>query len=166
MPALSSGEKKFAIIASVIAVVFVAVVGGTVAALTIGHDKPVPVVQVAHGDSLTRVSPKMYCHKINGPTCEGLVQGEMTTISLPPGESMMVTVPKEVADQPWILIVVRRNDTPETNNQKVYAPGSRYTVTLTSEPSDPILGIEIQRVPFRTDDGYFASGIWSLKTTP
>jgi len=166
VPALSSGEKKFAAIAAVIAVLFVAVVGGTVAALTAGHHKPIPVVQVAHQKSLTRVSPKMYCPKIDGPTCVGMVQGEMSTISLPPGESMMVTVPKEVADQPWILIVVRRGDTPETNNQTVYGPRSRYTVTLTSEPSDPILGIEIQRVPFRTDDGYFSSGIWSLKTTP
>lgn len=166
MPALSSGEKKFVAIASILVVVFVAVVGGTVAALTVGHHKPVPVVQVAHGKSLTHVSPTMYCGKVEGLTCKDMVKGEMSTITLPSGESMMISVPEEVASEPWILIVAREHDTDETTTQTLYAAHSRYTVVLTSEPANPIIGIEIQRVPFRTDDGYVASGIWSLKTTP
>ena len=103
---LRSGEKKAIAIIVVVAVLFVAVVGGTVAALTVGrHHDEGPHLQLAVGDRLVRVEPSIRCD-VFGNNCEpkDLSQATFGHVPVPVGESVLMSVSADIARQPWTLV--------------------------------------------------------------
>lgn len=169
----SRGEKKAAAIAIAVAVVFTAVVGGTVAALTVGKPRGVvPYLNVAVGDRLTQVRPSQLCDVLMR---ECLVNRspdvQNARAPLPIGQTAIVSVSKEISDHPWLLytLYADRNGTiinpdPEPEYQR---SGATYTVTLPSTPDRVLVNIEVQPLSAVAEGAdQVVRGVLAVNVTP
>lgn len=165
---LSTGEKKFAIISAIVAVLFVAIVGGSVAALTVGHESSdVPYLQVASGDKLVRVEPLKYC-TIDLTSCEGSLDDPSPRVPVAVGDSVMLSVSEELSVGPWNLIAVYLTENGLEGSATTFASESKRTVTLSSTKDRILAGVEIQQ-PSQIevqDQGFIQRGLWSVDTRP
>ncbi|WP_020104811.1 DUF2771 family protein [Nocardia sp. 348MFTsu5.1] len=165
---LSTGEKKFAIITAIVAVLFVAIVGGTVAALTVDHESSdVPYLQVASGSELVRVDPLKYC-TIDLNSCEGSLDDPSSRVPVAVGDSAMVSVSEELSVGPWNLIAIYLTENGLEGSATSYSSGSKRTITLPSTKDRILAGFEVQQ-PSQIEvqgEGFIQRGLWSVDTRP
>lgn len=170
---MGNGSRKAATIGIAVLVVFTAVVGGTVALLTVGKPRSSDAyLNVAIGDRLTKVHPTQWCDLLLRG-CRAATSPEILNarMPLPIGESAMVSVSPEIADQPWLLyaLYADRNGTiinpnPEPQYQ---SSGETYTVTLPSTPDRVLLNIEVQPLSaVAQGDDQVVRGILALNVAP
>ncbi|SIS16765.1 DUF2771 family protein [Williamsia sterculiae] len=171
MVAVSSGEKKALAIILVVAVVFVAVVGGLVFALTSGHDDPdEPYLQVTSGSHFARVRPSVWCdvklEKCDPPA--GTQARRPAAFPVQPGDTLMLSVSADIASGPWFLV------TQYATPRGVQEPGiavklskTTYTEVLRSTADRTLVSVEVQ-VPsaVAVGDQTNVRGYLSLDTTP
>jgi hypothetical protein len=168
---LTTGEKKFFAIATITVLLFVAVVGGTVAALVSRHENDdVPYLHVANGDKLTRVEPLIYCG-IDMSGCKGSLNGKPTRIPVQAGDTVMVSLSSDLSVGPWTLVVQYltgdKNDDFENTAEEFYGSGSKRTITLASTRDRVLATIEIkQPSQMEKDGGFIPRGIWGIDTLP
>jgi hypothetical protein len=164
----TKGEKKFVAIVSIAVLLFVAVVGGSVAALVSGHKSDdVPYLQVANGTKLIRVEPLIYC-AIDGSDCEGSPTGKPARIPVKVGDSLMVSLSSDLSVGPWTLVTQFLTEDGFDNTAEVfYRSDSRRTITVPSTRDRILATIEIkQPSQVELDDGFAPRGIWGIDTLP
>ncbi|MGV9823990.1 DUF2771 family protein [Gordonia sp. NPDC003429] len=170
---LRSGEKKAIAIIVVVAVLFVAVVGGTVAALTVGrHHDEGPYLQLAVGDRLVRVEPSIRCD-VFGNNCEpkDLSQATFGHVPVPVGESVLMSVSADIARQPWTLVTQyadARGVITDPDPEPVYKKsGATYTVTLPSTHDHVLVKIEVKVISAQTTATALPfRAVFAVDTTP
>lgn len=165
---LSTGEKKFAIITAIVAVLFVAIVGGTVAALTVDHESSdVPYLQVASGSELVRVEPLIYCD-IDGTDCEGSLDDPPTRIPVAVGDTAMISLSDDLAIGPWTVVVQYLTaDGFDTGTETFYGSDTRRVITLASTEDKILAAVEIRQPSQVEVEGQFVPrGVWGLDTLP
>jgi hypothetical protein len=67
-------------------------------------DRPLPQISVLSGSTIVRVSPQTYY--FDNPQKARVTSGTVSTISASGGRSLLVDVPKEVADQNWSVTAI------------------------------------------------------------
>ena len=170
----NSGEKRAVAIIASVAVVFVAVVGGTVGALVAGnHHDDRGYLHVAIDDELITVKPTEWCDVLMQRCTadqDQALRGQH--VPLPVGQSAMLSVSEDISEHPWLLyrlyadrngVIVNPNPTPEYKTS-----GSTYTVELPSRSDRVLVNIEVQPLSAVVVDGQYqvARGVLSLNTTP
>ncbi len=165
---LSSGEKKFVAIFTIVAVLFVAVVATSVALLTAGHqDDDPPYVQVASGTDFVRVEPLVYC-TIDMSTCEGSPLDKPTRVPVDIGDTLVVSLSADLSVGPWTLIIqYLTKDGYADGGEMVYRSGSKHTIMVPSTKDKILAAIEIkQPSQVEVDGGFAPRGIWGIDTLP
>lgn len=165
---LTSGEKKFFAIFSIVAVLFVAVVGGSVALLVSGHTSDdAPYVQVANGDQLVRVEPLKYC-SIDLQDCNRETLDPPARVPVKVGDTLMLSLSSELAVGPWTLVVQYLTAEGSDIGDEVFYPSdSARTITLDSTRDRILAAVEIKQ-PSQVEDefGFVPRGIWGIDTLP
>ncbi|MBA4024459.1 MAG: DUF2771 domain-containing protein [Gordonia sp.] len=165
---LSSGEKKFFAIFSIVAVLFVVVVASSVAVLASGHEADdTPYVQVASGDKLVRVEPLKYC-SIDLQNCNQEALDPPARVPVKVGDTVMLSLSAELAVGPWTLVVQYLTAEGSDIGDEVFYPSdSARTITLDSTRDRILAAIEIKQ-PSQVEDefGFVPRGIWGIDTLP
>ncbi|MFW0785453.1 DUF2771 family protein [Gordonia sp. CPCC 206044] len=173
---MRSGEKKALTIIAAVAVVFVLVVGGTVAFLTRdvwsgdSNDDDDLYLQLAVGDRLIRVEPTLMCD-IFLKNCSPSDPRDISVqrVPIPIGESVLVSASKDVAEWPWNLVVQYLTPRgPEVTSTPMRSE-STYTTALHSTPDRVVVNIEVQIPSAVTEpgtDNVMARGFLAADTTP
>ncbi|MBB4688005.1 DUF2771 family protein [Amycolatopsis jiangsuensis] len=139
-----------------------------------GCSAPGPAEVTFYGDGHTiRVGPIGNCDVRTG-VC-GANPGAAGTLTVRPGRSVQISVPKEVAETPWKVTVqyVDGEGRPQPLKEEIITSGDRYAYTA-APPSkdDRIVVVEIAQasVISRTGDPNDAEAIttalWSLQVRP
>ncbi|MFT4125344.1 MAG: DUF2771 family protein [Gordonia sp. (in: high G+C Gram-positive bacteria)] len=167
---LNPGDKKAIAILVLVAVVFVAVVGGTVATLvaTGNSHREKGYAQLAVGDRLHRIEPAMWC-TVYGGDC--VTDPGIHRVPVPPGTSVVLSVSREIAEGPWGLVTQYAHadgtvidDNPQPHLQ---LSGETYTVVLPSRPDQVLVNIEIQPLSVSVQGDEIAlRGLLAVDTTP
>ncbi len=166
---LKAGEKKFLAIATIVGLLFVAVVGGSVAFLVVGdNDEEAPYLQATTGKTLVHVEPTILCD-IDLSNCKKGAEGTFAPrLPVPPGEKLTVSLSPDIFDAPWSLTLEYL--TPKGFEQmptESFSPGERYALTLTSTPDRILSNLEV-RLPGPLDSAGDPTtrGFWSINTLP
>ena len=167
----STEEKKALTIITVVALVFVLAVGGTVAALTVGkpHDDK-PYLQLAIGDELVRVEPARWCDLFLRE-CDPAdpAQVRIPKVPVPVGSTVLLSVSEGIADTPWRLVVQYLTPRGPEASEEIHRVGESYTQSLTSHPDAILINIEVQVLSaIAAPDGSnaVARGYLAADTTP
>ncbi|MFD6674786.1 DUF2771 domain-containing protein [Rhodococcus zopfii] len=161
---LQARTKK---IISLIAVVVLLVAGGLAAVvwkLVDSADPKLPTVTAfAHGTSVT-VEPTQHCNLY----LEECVENPLGKLDVPAGFPLQLSLPSEISDAPWRLIVVYGD--PKTGETfvdgRLFTPGEQRAVTVPSDPAIQLLGVEIQ-LPSAVQDETgtaIAHAVWAIQT--
>ncbi|GAA1456749.1 DUF2771 family protein [Williamsia maris] len=167
---LKAGEKKFLAIATIVALVFVAVVGSAVALLVINNDHDeVPYLQATTGTTLVHVEPTILC-EIDLSNCKkGAEDTFAPRVPVPAGESIIVSLSSGIFDAPWALTLEFL--TPKGFEQQppeFFAPDEKYSFTVRSTKERLLTNIEVRLPSGRTDTAGapITRGFWSINTLP
>ena len=111
-------------------IVTVAAAGAAV--VTLGAcDKPVPNVTVLSGSTTIVVSPQTYCPDVTAAHCR-FSTGSVHRVSAVAGSSLLVDVPREVADKAWSVVSASQ----KANGNFTTIPGANYASgTITNSHS-------------------------------
>jgi hypothetical protein len=161
---LQARTKK---IIALIAVVVLLVAGGLAAVVWRLVDSAAPklptVTAFAHGTSVT-VEPTQHCNLY----LEDCVENPLGMLEVPAGFPLQLSLPTEISDAPWRLIVVYGD--PKTGQTfvdgRLFAPGEQRAVTVPSDPAIQLLGVEIQ-LPSAVQDetgAAIAHAVWAIQT--
>lgn len=146
---LSSAEKKAIAIILIVAMVFVVIVGSTVAALTVGHhdeNDDLPYLQIAAGKKFTRVEPMVWCSvqltachpaNVNNPH-------PPTRFAVDPGDTVVLTVSDELATGPWRLVSQFLTPAGGITRSQYFRPNSTYTLTIPTSRDRTLVTLEVQ----------------------
>lgn len=156
-------KKTIALIAGalvVVAAVFTAVVWKLVDS---AEPTPPQVTAYAAGTSVA-ANPTQYCNLY----LEDCVEQEITTLDVPAGYPLQLSLPAEISDAPWRLIVVYGDtETGQTYLDGVmFESGAQRAVTVPSDPSMQLLGVEIQLPSAVVDEAGepIAHAVWAIQT--
>nr|WP_068161630.1 DUF2771 domain-containing protein [Rhodococcus phenolicus] len=161
---LQARTKK---IIALIAVVLLLVAGGLAAVVWKLVDSAEPklptVTAFARGTSVT-VEPTQHCNLY----LEDCIENPLGMLDVPAGYPLQLSLPSEIADAPWRLIVVYGD--PKTGETfvdgRLFAPGEQRAVTVPSDPEIQLLGVEIQ-LPSAVQDETgtaIAHAVWAVQT--
>ncbi|MEH3154735.1 MAG: DUF2771 family protein [Gordonia paraffinivorans] len=169
MGSLTRGEKKVGLIGgAVILIAALVVVGGVYLLTRDGFDEK-PYVQATTGKSLVTVDPTIFCG-IDLSDCQ---QGEPGTFAkklpVPAGQSVLVSVSKEIASAPWVLTLEYL--TPRGFEQRppqFFAPNEKFSFTARSTPDAVLSTIEVRLPSSRVDTSGapITRAFWSISTLP
>ena len=171
---LRSGERKALVIIAVVAVAFVAIVGGAVAFLTDGftgqdEDEHPPKVSLAVGGTLTRIEPARWC-TLELTKCSPARMEEIKVPRVPVevGETVVLSVPSSIAERPWNVVAEYLTPHGPTRDGGIRTSGSTFTMVLHSRPDYILTNIEIQLPSIKIDaDGVpVARAIIAADTRP
>ncbi|WP_040803590.1 DUF2771 family protein [Nocardia concava] len=160
--------------------VFVAAVAAVVTIAVRNADKPDPeITAYAHGKSVS-VNPFLYCDlKVSK---EQLAVGKcdasksVSELDVPPGSSLQLSLPKEIADAPWEILIGYRVAGPHGDQAQPVLLTSRdypdkpLAITIKTPASDRVhLAIMELHLPIPARDeagneGIVSRGIWSIQT--
>lgn len=105
-----------------------------------------PQVTFAAGGASAVAKPAQYCDiQLTECTTDPAAP---VTIPVPPGSSLQVTVPPEIAGTPWQVVFSYRDaaGTPTDERSPVFAPDERTEWTLAlATPADRLLTAEVQQ---------------------
>lgn len=174
---LNSSEKKTLTIIAAVAVVFVVIVGVTVAVLTHGshEEKDRPYLQLAIGDRLTRVDPAQMCD-VFLKNCEParVADVHVPKIPVPVGDAVVLSVSNSIAEFPWKLVTQYWTPGGPVEDTEQYGSGTTYSEVLHSSPDRILINIEVQLpsvvpvsgVPDEDSADTYARGYLAADTTP
>ncbi|MCF8568872.1 DUF2771 domain-containing protein [Gordonia sp. HY002] len=151
---LHSGDKKvLAKLAAAVAVVVVAIaVVTTVLMATADDSETLPTVSVQAGDELVRAEPSYWC-ALDMTDCRPTDPRQVETLPVnvvrapaPIGSTVLVSVPHEVAEGPWMAIA--QYATPRGVYRAIdVEPSERtYTKKFPTRPDAVLLGVEVWSV--------------------
>ncbi|MBT0566404.1 DUF2771 family protein [Williamsia sp. CHRR-6] len=169
MPTLTSGEKKFLAIATVVGVLFVAVVGGTVAYLSAGEKKDkYPYIQATSGKATVAVPPTKFCDVTDITICP-IEDRQPTRFPVQVDSNLLLSLSRGLFDAPWSYVVEYL--TPNgfvTEVSRLQKSGTRYALTLQSRPDKILSTVEIQLPSAAVDPSgqQLARAYWGLDTLP
>ncbi len=123
-------------------------------------DRPLPEVSVLSGSTVVRVQPQTYYFK--DPQQARVTSGTVSTISASGGNSILVDVPREVADQQWSVSAITLD-----------ASGTQTALNAVGASSPRVSDTHSTRVvvPFGTGNyflkvasaGGTAGGVWLIQ---
>ncbi|MFD8496532.1 DUF2771 family protein [Amycolatopsis sp. NPDC059657] len=117
------------------------------AALLTGCSAPgEPEVTFFADGKTIRIEPTVHCDVFSG-TCKQS-QANPASLKARPGKPVQISVPAEIAETPWKVIVVYANSKGELQPaiEKRFPINKQYAYTAsTPNPGDQILGIEVQQ---------------------
>ncbi|MEV4237251.1 MULTISPECIES: DUF2771 domain-containing protein [unclassified Nocardia] len=132
-------------------------------------DHPDPTVTAyAHGKTVT-VPPFLYC-TVKMEDCK---YGETVTLDVPAGYPLQLSLPKRIADAPWLAQLVYAMPTGEKVDRVVSRndfPEGALAVTIDSKPEPELrlVGIELQLPILARDETgrefYVPHAAWSIST--
>ncbi len=169
MFSLKAGERKFLAIATIVALVFVAVVATAVTLLTLDSDEEIPYLQATTGKTLVHVEPTILCH-VDLTNCKKGAEGTFARrVPVPAGESIIVSLSSGIFDAPWALTLEFL--TPKGFVQQppeFFAPDEKYSFTVRSTKERLLTNIEVRLPSARTDTAGapITRGFWSINTLP
>lgn len=172
---VNSGEKKALAIIAAVVVAFVVIVGGTVAVLTKDQwsgdsTEEQPYLQLAVGDRLVRVDPTRMCD-VFLKNCEPkrMADAQVQRVPVPVGESVMLSVSKDIAEWPWNLVIQYLTPEGLDGTSVPMRSNSTYTTVLHSTPDRILINVEVQ-VPSAIADAQnnnvIARGYLAADTSP
>lgn len=151
---LHSGDKKvLAKLAAVVAVVVVAIAAVTTVLVTTADDTDsAPTVSVQAGEDLVRAEPSYWC-AVDMTDCHPTDPRRVQTLPVnvvrapaPIGSSVLVSVPQEVAEGPWMAITQYATPRGVYRVIDVEPSESTYTKKFQSRPDAVLLGVEVWSV--------------------
>lgn len=149
----------------VVAVLIVGVAFAAVMVRLIGSADPrLPeITAYAYGKSIT-IEPTQHCNLY----LEDCIQNPLASLDVPAGEALQLSLPTEIADAPWRMIMVYQDlETGETYiGGTMFGPGQRLAVTVPADPTKQLLGVEVQLPSAVVDEigEPIAHAVWSLQT--
>jgi uncharacterized protein DUF2771 len=133
---------------------------------------PQPKISFTVADKKVSAKPFLYCD-VKVEDCRRN-NAAMIKMPVPPGTSVHVTVPKEVADTPWSVVIQYKTAAGEQKNPvtvATFAPGKETTY----EALPPEAGAQLQTVEVKQAGGVLVQGsngpepvtraAWSLQVT-
>ena len=136
-------------------------------------DDPPPRPEVTFSAQGNTVSTRPFLH------CDVMVtqcerdEAAMARMRVPPGQQVMVTVPREVAEAPWSVVVQYRTaagEQKEPETVATFVPNERsdYTVSLPGT-GDQLQTVEVKQASAKQEPGatseiqLLARAVWSLQ---
>ncbi len=174
---MNSGDKKAIAIIAAVVIAFVVIVGGAVAVLTrdqwSGDDNNNTedlYLQLAVGDRLVRVEPTSMCDVfLKNCQPENDADIHVEKVPVPVGESVVLSVSKDIAKFPWNLVVQYLTPQGLDGTSEPMRSNTTYTTVLHSTPEQILVNIEVQ-VPSVVspagEEGVIARGYLAADTTP
>lgn len=103
-----------------------------------------------------RIEPTVHCDIFTGACTQS--QESPASLKVRPGKPIQISVPSEIANTPWAVIVVYANAKGELQPAKqelfIKGDGERLAYTAsTPHPDDQILGVEIQQAAPAAEQG-------------
>ncbi|WP_330252052.1 DUF2771 domain-containing protein [Nocardia sp. NBC_00565] len=150
---------------SVLTVAFVGVL--TVLVRKAEHHDPT-VTAYAHGKTVT-VEPFLYC-TVKLEDCK---YGETVALEVPAGYPLQLSLPKKIADAPWLaqlVYVLPNGDKVDRVVSRNDFPEGALAVTIDSKPEDELrlVGVELQLPILARDETgrefYVPHAAWSIST--
>lgn len=168
---LSATEKKFLAIGMVALVLFAGIVVGAATLLAnTGKTDERPHVQIAVGDTLTKVDPLIWCDVLMrecDPPYNSRATRSTAKAPVTVGQSAVVSVPAEIATGPWSLVAEYYTPHGYVRDERILPSNSQYTVVLHSTLERTLVTIQIQAPSaVETPDGFIVRGTFSVDTTP
>lgn len=121
------------------------------------------ITAYAHGRMVT-AEPTQHCN-INLEEC---IDNPITMIDVPAGYPLQLSLPAEITNAPWRLIAVYgdRRSGQTFLDGVMFEPGRQRAVTVPSDPSTQLLGIEIQLPSAVIDEAGepIAHAVWAIQT--
>lgn len=155
--------KILALLATLVAVVAVAFVAVLVVAVDKAPPREPAISAFANGKAV-KVEPLSYC----SAELVDCSTGDIAELDVPVGSSLELSLPREISDGKWRLVMTFQGpDGPEYWHIE-YGPGERTAATVQSRANPPqqLLGVEIQWPPAILDKAGrpITRAIWSIKT--
>lgn len=157
------------------ALLVLAVAVGTIVAIVVGlrgnHSEPPRLTAYADGRTVT-VPPYRYC-PVQEPLCV-TEQGPTVDVPVRDKHPLQLSVPKEVADAPWLLASFYDAGSALVEYDQWFDSGqapSAVTVAPIDAQGRPLVGVEV-RLPAGIIDSQtmqetiVSHAVWSIKTTP
>jgi hypothetical protein len=147
---------------ALIAVVAAAVV--VVMAIRDSDEHLPQITAYAYGETIT-VEPAQYC----GFDLKECTQGDLAMLDVPAGMPLQLSLPKEIADAPWRLVMVYQGPDGElVPQERYYRSGEADAVTVVSNrtPAWQLNGVEVQLPSAVVDENGLphARAVWAIKT--
>ncbi|WP_405488681.1 DUF2771 family protein [Nocardia sp. NBC_00511] len=136
-------------------------------------DKPQPeLAAYSHGKTVT-VNPYMYCdlnvadRKLDLTDCKNTQA--VSELDIPLGSPLQISLPKDIANVPWELLVGYRLPDNTIEPESISRPKDKpYAYTLNPKPGKRIAVVELHLpIPARDaagNEGFISRGVWSIHT--
>jgi hypothetical protein len=150
---------------SFIALIVVIAAAAIVVNAIVDSDERLPeITAYAYGETIT-VGPAEYC-SLDLQECQ---HGELANLDVPAGQPLQLSLPKEIADAPWRLVMVYQGpDGDLAPQERYFTSGEADAVTVTSDrsPAWQLNGVEIQLPSAVVDENGLphARAVWAIKT--
>lgn len=150
-------------------VVIAAVVFGftfAAAAKTRDEPKPRPALQASVGTTLENVPPLQFCDDIRNLKCDPATK--LVKITVKPGQAIVVSLPKTITSQPWVLTVQRYDPKlgKATLETTTHVKPTEATLVLKSTDEVRLAAVEI-RLPSDVQDQFgnlVSRAVWGIDT--
>ncbi|PBC46645.1 hypothetical protein CJ179_26665 [Rhodococcus sp. ACS1] len=155
-------KKILALIAVGLIVVLVAFVG-VVYTLVRNSSPRLPEITAFAHDRAEQVAPLGYCN-LYLEDCE---TGDIAELDVPPGSSLQLSLPQEIVDAPWRMLIVYQDPSGQLLVQEqAHRAGETRAVTVPSSEDLQLAGVEIQLPSAVVDEQGLtqARAAWSIKT--
>lgn len=167
-PAVPGTTRNLCVVRRVLTVLVCAVV------MLAGCSKPPPgppEVTFATDGTTVPARPFLYCD-VMVTSCERN-EGAVASLAVPPGKPVTISVPGEVAESPWSVVVQYRagnGEQREPETVATFVPGERhdYTVRL-DDAAAQLQTVEVKQAGAKQEPGatseiqLLARGVWSLR---
>lgn len=145
-------------------VVVIAAAAIVVNAIANSEERSPQITAYAYGETIT-VGPTGYC-SLDLREC---THGELVNLNVPAGQPLQLSLPKEIADAPWRLVMVYQSpDGDIAPQERYYQSGEADAVTVVSDksPAWQLNGVEIQLPSAVVDESGLphARAVWAIKT--
>jgi hypothetical protein len=133
--------------------------------------QPPEVTFFASGTTI-RLGPSQYC-RAEAQQCDGFPNAK-GTLSVPGGKPLNISVPRQVAEAPWLVVFKYRSSNggaEEQGRTQVFRAGEKYAYTLTTPTAgDQLTDVEVQRIASVAPDAnqeivFVADASWVLEVT-
>jgi hypothetical protein len=150
---------------------FMAVAAAVLLAACSEEAPPKPEVTFAVDGQTVSARPFLYCDVLV-TKCDR-DDGAQSTMRVPPGKPVLITVPGEVAEAPWSVVIEYKTAAGEQKNPETVAtfvPNERrdFTVTLPGA-ADQLQTIEVKQASAKQEPGatdeiqLLARAVWSMR---
>jgi hypothetical protein len=155
-------KKTLALITVGLVVAAVAFVGVLYALIRDSDPRLPEITAFAHGHA-EQVAPLAFCN-LYLENCE---TGRLAELNVPPGSALQLSLPQEIVDAPWRMVVVYQDPSGQVVVQeRAHRAGETRAVTVQSTEELQLAGVEIQLPSAVIDEQGLtqARAAWSIKT--